>query len=84
VSELRIPSHVGKTPAEIIAIEQLDGGGYLYKSMAWLNYFERVPVFSPLLYACIDARHGIEYLLFEELVISTAQTYRKLTITLYR
>jgi hypothetical protein len=71
VSEFRIPSHVGKTPAEILAIEQLDAGGHLYKSMAWLNYFERVPVFSPLLYACIDARYGIEYLLFEELVIST-------------
>ena len=66
-----IPNHIGKTTTEIVAIEQLDAAGYFFKSMAWLDYFTRTPGFSPLLYACADGRHGIEYLLFEELVIST-------------
>lgn len=68
---MRIPSHVGKSPEEIIGIEYFDSAGYLFKSMAWLDYFARVRNFSPLLYACADSRHGIEYLLFEELVVST-------------
>jgi len=68
---MHIPSHIGKTPEEIIDIEYFDSAGYLFKSMAWLDYFTRGHNFSPLLYACADARHGIEYLLFEELVVST-------------
>lgn len=68
---MNIPSHIGKTPEEIIRVEYFDSAGYLFKSMAWLDYYTRVRNFSPLLYACADARHGIEYLLFEELVVST-------------
>lgn len=68
---MKIPSHIGKTPEEIVRVEHFDSAGYLFKSMAWLDYFTRVRSFSPLLYACADARHGIEYLLFEELVVST-------------
>jgi hypothetical protein len=66
-----IPSHVGKSPTDFLAIEELDAAGYFFKSMAWLDYFERSPSFSPLLYACVDGRQGIEYLLFQELVLST-------------
>ena len=68
---MRIPSHIGKSPEEILAIPYFDSAGYLFKAMAWLDYFTRARNFSPLLYACADSRHGIEYLLFEELVIST-------------
>lgn len=66
-----IPNYVGKSADEIIAVGHFDSAGYLFKSMAWLDCYARVRNFSPLLYACTDARHGIEYLLFEELVIST-------------
>lgn len=37
--------------------------------MAWLDYYRRYPNFGPLLNACISARQGIEYLLFEELLL---------------
>jgi hypothetical protein len=36
-----------------------------------LDYFERHPSLSTLTYACIEARQAIEYLFFEELVVST-------------
>jgi hypothetical protein len=68
---MNIPNYIGKTPNEIIGIEFFDSAGYFFKSMAWLDCFTRERNFSPLLYACADSRHGIEYLLFEELVVST-------------
>lgn len=75
--DISIPNHIGKTPAEIIAIPYFDSAGHLYKAMAWLDNFTHVGNFSPLLYACADARQGIEYLLFEELVISTGANLSK-------
>lgn len=45
--------------------------GYFYRAISWLNYFQRTENFPALLYACIEGRFGIEYLLFEELVIGT-------------
>lgn len=66
-----IPNHVGKNPNEIADIDSFDSASYLYRSMAWLDYHKRSKKFSSLLYACAEGRHGIEYLLFEELVIST-------------
>jgi hypothetical protein len=68
---MNIPSHIGKSGDEIVAIKYFDSAGYFFKSMAWLDHFDRSKNFSSLAYACADARHGIEYLLFEELVVST-------------
>lgn len=48
-----------------------DSAGHLYRAASWLDHCERAPRFTTLCYACIEARLGIEYLLFEELIIST-------------
>ena len=66
------PSHRDRDADQILG-EKLyyDSVGYLYRAVSWLDHFERTPRFTTLLYACIEARMGIEYLLFEELVIST-------------
>lgn len=68
---MNIPNYIGKNPSEILAVEFFDSASYLYRGMAWLDYHKRTKQFSPLIYACVEGRHGIEYLLFEELVIST-------------
>ncbi|TAK91227.1 MAG: hypothetical protein EPO06_05595 [Burkholderiaceae bacterium] len=66
------PSHTNKSPEEIIGQNsQFNSVGYLYRAVSWLDYFERMDQFPALLYACIEGRFGIEYLLFEELVIGT-------------
>jgi len=66
------PSHCGRSADEIIGEKvYYDSVGYLYRAVSWLDHFERTPRFTTLLYACIEARMGVEYLLFEELVIST-------------
>jgi hypothetical protein len=66
------PSHINRTPEEIIQENSyLDSAGYLYRAVSWLNYFQRIDHFPALLYACIEGRFGIEYLLFEELVMGT-------------
>ncbi len=79
---MNIPNYIGKEPAEIARFDSFDSGNYIYRAMAWLDYHKRTNIFSSLLYACIEARQGIEYLLFEELVISTganlsADDYKK-------
>ncbi|SRR6266498_4613947 len=67
-----VPNHIGRTPEEIITEKSyLDSVGYLFRAVSWLDYFRRVDHFPTLLYACIEGRCGIEYLLFEELVLST-------------
>jgi hypothetical protein len=68
---MEIPNYIGKNLDEILGIESFDAAGYFYRSMAWLDYHKRTGKFSSLLYACIEGRCGIEYLLFEELIIST-------------
>lgn len=65
------PNYKNKSPVEIAEINFFDSASYFYRGMAWLDYHKRTHKFSSLLYACAEARHGIEYLLFEELVIST-------------
>ncbi|MCY4227188.1 MAG: hypothetical protein OXF20_05730 [Gammaproteobacteria bacterium] len=45
--------------------------------MSWLDYFERNDRFTALVYACIEARFGIEHLIFEEIVISTGANLSK-------
>lgn len=66
-----IPNYKNKSPLEIAEIDFFDSASYFYRGMAWLDFHNRTRKFSSLLYACAEARHGIEYLLFEELVIST-------------
>ena len=66
------PSHINRAPEEIIRENSyLDAVGYLYRAVSWLDYFQRIDHFLALLYACIEGRFGIEYLLFEELVMGT-------------
>jgi len=66
------PSHVSRTADEIVNDKLVfDSAGYLYRAMSWLDYFEKQSQFTSLMYACIEARVGIEYLIFEEIVIST-------------
>lgn len=66
------PSHIGRTAAEIIAERSyFDSLGCLYRAMSWLDLFERSSSWPTLLYSCIEGRYGIEYLLFEELVVGT-------------
>jgi hypothetical protein len=48
-----------------------DAIGHLHRSMSWLAQFEKKPAYPAFLYACIEARMGLEYLLFEELILST-------------
>ena len=65
-------NHTSRTPEDIVSKDiHFDSVGYLYRAMSWLDYFERNDQFTALIYACIEARHGIEYLIFEEIVIST-------------
>ena len=45
--------------------------------MSWLDYFERNDQFTALIYACIEARFGIENLIFEEIVVSTGANLSK-------
>ena len=72
------PSHTSRTPEDIVSKDiSFDSIGYLFRAMSWLDYFERNDQFTALIYACIDARHGIEYLIFEEIVISTGANLSK-------
>ena len=50
--------------------------------MSWIDHYERFQKFPSLLYACIEARFAIEYLIFEEIIIGTGcrltqEEYRK-------
>lgn len=66
------PPHRNRSADEILG-EKLyfDSAGYLFRAISWLDHFHRNPRYTTLLYACIEGRMGIEYLLFEELVMST-------------
>lgn len=69
---MAVPSHTGRSPEQIIREEShLDSSGFIFRSISWLDYFKRVDHFPALLYSCIEGRFGIEYLMFEELIIST-------------
>ena len=66
------PSPIGKSAEEILDFsDYLDSVGYLFRAVAWLDYFKRSGQFPALLYASIEGRQGIEYLLFEQLIIGT-------------
>ncbi len=66
------PDYKDRNPEEIVGEKiYFDSIGYLYRAVSWLDYFERTELLAALLYSCIEARMGIEHLLFEELVLST-------------
>ena len=39
--------------------------------MSWIDHYDRFQKFPSLLYACIEARFAIEYLIFEEIILGT-------------
>ena len=66
------PDYKNRNPKEIVGKSiYFDSIGYFYRAMSWLDYFDRTNQFAVLHYSCVDARLGIEHLLFEELVMST-------------
>ncbi len=72
------PNHISRSPEEIVSTKlYYDSVGYIYRAMSWLDYFEQHRRFTALLYTCIEARYGIEYLMFEEIVISTGANLSK-------
>jgi hypothetical protein len=68
------PNHKGKTATDIIKLSIFESIGYFHRAVSWLDLFERSNSWPTLLYACIEGRYGIEYLLFEELVLGTGLT----------
>ncbi len=66
------PDYKNRDPKEIMGENiYFDSIGHIYRAMSWLDYFERMNQFPSLLYSCIEARMGIEQMLFEEIVLST-------------
>ena len=47
-----------------------DSVGHFYRAVSLLDYFDRTKLLTSLLYSSIEARMGIEHLLFEQLVLS--------------
>lgn len=61
-----------RDPIEIMGKDiYFDPNGHIYRAVSWLDYYERTNQFPSLLYSCIEARMGVEHLLFEELILST-------------
>jgi len=69
---MKIPSYIGRSADEIRRDNaHFDSAGYLFRAVSWLDVADRESNWPALLYSCIEGRYGIEYLLFEELVIGT-------------
>ena len=72
----------GRTANEILANEVLDHSSWhFFQAVSWLDFAKRTQRPAALHYAALDLRCGIEYLLFELLVLAsrglTEQEYRK-------
>ena len=66
------PVHKGRSADQILNEHiYFDSVGYFFRSVSWADYYKRHQSFSSIIYACADARLGIEYLMFEDLIIST-------------
>ena len=66
------PQTTGRSPEEIITKDSyFESAGYLYRAVSWLDHFERESKPPALMYACIEGRYAIEYILFEELVLAS-------------
>ncbi|MES9855409.1 MAG: hypothetical protein ABW166_02230 [Sedimenticola sp.] len=68
---MHIPDHRNKSATDILAImAPLDSATYFYLAICWFDLYTREGKFQVLLNAAISARMGIEYLLFEEVLLS--------------
>lgn len=80
-----VPIYKGRSAEEILSDRvYFDSVGYFYRAMSWIDYYDRHKTFTSMIYACTDARLGIEHLMFEELVLLTNQklsedVYKKCT-----
>ena len=65
------PDYKNRDLEEIIGQEiSFDSVGHFYRAVSLLDYFDRTKLLTSLLYSSIEARMGIEHLLFEQLVLS--------------
>ena len=72
------PDYKNRGPEEIISQRvYFDSLGHLYRAVSWLDHFDRTGLLPSLFYSCIEARMGIEHLLFEELILSTGLQLRR-------
>jgi hypothetical protein len=62
----------GRTADEIVANEVVDvSSWHFFQAVSWLDYAKRTQRPSALHYAAFELRYGIEYLLFELVVLSS-------------
>lgn len=65
------PDYKNRDLEEIVGQEiSFDSVGHFYRAVSLLDYFDRTKLLTSLLYSSIEARMGIEHLLFEQLVLS--------------
>lgn len=65
------PDYKNRDLEEIIGQKiSFDSVGHFYRAVSLLDYFDRTHLLTSLLYSSIEARMGIEHLLFEQLVLS--------------
>lgn len=65
-------SYIGRSPDQITYEDKgYDSAGYLFRALSWLDVYRRNKGFPAILYASIEGRMAIEYLLFEILVVGT-------------
>ena len=71
---------IGKTPDNILTNPVIDHSSWhFFQALSWIDYAKRTQLPSAIHYAAFDLRYGIEYLLFEIVVL----TNRTLTTTEY-
>jgi hypothetical protein len=65
-----------KSPNEILAINiELDSATYFFIAACWIDHFKRSGRFESILNCSIHARMGIEYLLFEEIMLTSKEPF---------
>jgi hypothetical protein len=72
----------GRTADEIVTNNVVDNASWhFFQAVSWLDYAKRTQKPSALHYAAFELRYGIEYLLFQLLVLTsrgiTEEEYRK-------
>jgi hypothetical protein len=66
-----IPNYLNRTASSIVSVNvRYESSGYIYRALSWLDLAKRERSPVAFQYAAHDARHGIEQLLFEELILS--------------
>lgn len=70
------PSYRYRSAKEIVSSHIYeDAVGYCYRAVSWLDLAERESLPAAITYAATDGRLSIEHLLFEQLVISSLDTF---------